>query len=156
MSVEALLNGGLHNPLLRLNASVAASVCAAAAKVPTVAPTCRVLGFTGWRAQCFVGGESRGISAVDDILFRHPDFLALDAATRAHIVSESAVLAAGGNKACSLPAVDATAPNADCEGDAPIRGPDDPTQVHYDVATDDEGEAVGLELPRSLAAFSPA
>ena len=43
MTVEILLGGGVPNPVLTLNATTTAQVCALAAATPSMPPSCRVL-----------------------------------------------------------------------------------------------------------------
>ena len=136
MLVEALLLGGVPNPVLNLNASAADIALALAGGA--CAPTSRVLGFVGWQTEM---GIVRGISAFDQLLFAQPDFIAQPAPVRSHISDEAARLAQAASveesaATCSPSAVADN--NGQCDA-TPIRGPDDPTRVHYDPSHDDDG-----------------
>ena len=130
--VSASLNGGVPDPSATLNATASAQLCATLAtglSAPT--PTCRVVGFTGWRVN---GVLVRGHAAADRLLLGVEGLLSPSAAE--HIAG----VAAGGADARCAAADDAAAvgaPRDSCQ--ANIVGPDDPQKVVYDVATDDHG-----------------
>jgi hypothetical protein len=150
MEVEVLLNGGVPNPSLRLNASEAASVCEAAKTHKASRPICRKLGFTGWSLPCAGGAATpvRGMGAVDAILSKSSDFLALSAEVRSHVLAEaiSYYAAKRGNSECGSTAAVSSSMLLDKNGDdcdaspaSPIRGSDNASSVHYDPQTDDRG-----------------
>ena len=130
--VSASLNGGVPDPSATLNASAANTLCATLAtglSAPT--PTCRVVGYTGWRVN---GVLVRGHAAADRLLLGVEGLLSPSAAE--HIAG----VAAGGADARCAAADDAAAvgaPRDSCQ--ANIVGPDDPTKIHFDVAHDDNG-----------------
>ena len=141
IALEVLLHGGLPNPVLRLNHTSATAMCSmlAAAQPGRHCSNQRVLGFTGWRLSC--GLVVHGGPAVHELIMRQPDFEHLASSIQTHIRSEAARLTA----ACPATVVLMDEREWQPEQDrttcryAPIRGPDDPQLVKYDVKGDDEG-----------------
>lgn len=134
LDVEVLVFSGTANPRLELTGEARASLCDRLKSSAEAVPTCRVLGFTGWRIcseeACIV---SRGQAAVDEVLLAAGESV-LPEAVLAHVQEETQRLLSA-NDDCQEPA-DAPS-NGDCTG--PVIGPDDPNQVHYDVKNDDGG-----------------
>jgi len=97
-------------------------------------PTCRVLGFTGWRicdeTSCIV---SRGQPAVDELLLAASKTV-LPETVFSHLEEETGRLLTA-NDDCPEPSSEPV--NGKCT--APVVGPDDPEQVHFDVQNDDVG-----------------
>lgn len=147
--VEALLFGGAPDPQFHLNATASL----AAHKILTTERRCRtfaigtrVLGFSGWR---LTGSHEtvRGLPKFDELIFGLSEFRALPEGVRDHITQEAMKISKMGcnNDHIDQPVVE-EAPSSsysyvekDCTSDAPIRGPDDPTRVHYDPSHDDDG-----------------
>lgn len=141
--IEALLLGGVPNPLISLNATVAGHALSLARRGhacnAAAASTGRVLGFVGWRLSD--GSTARGIARFDELMFEQRDFVALPSAVRAHIAEEAAKLTNDGPSLCG-PAADRSDAAAACgrgRGASPLRGPNDPRLVRFDPAHDDAG-----------------
>jgi hypothetical protein len=134
LDVEVLVLSGTPNPHLALTTEQSDSLCNHLKSVPPSVPTCRVLGFTGWRicdqTSCIV---SRGQAAVDELLLMASKAV-LPESVLSHLEEETGRLLTA-NDDCPEPS--STPGNGDCTG--PVVGPDDPTQVHFDVQNDDGG-----------------
>jgi hypothetical protein len=132
--VEPLVFSGTLNPHLELTPEQRDSLCEHLKFARTSVPTCRVLGFTGWRicdeTSCIV---SRGQAAVDELLLMASKAV-LPESVLSHLEEETGRLLTA-NDDCPEPS--STPGNGDCTG--PVVGPDDPTQVHFDVQNDDGG-----------------
>lgn len=134
LRVEVQVFSGTENPRLELTAEQSANLCKELQSAPETVRTCRVLGFTGWRI-CDNSGcvTSRGQAAVDELLLQ-AGAESLPVAVLSHVKEEATRLLSA-NDDCQEPV--APSVNADCSG--PVVGPDDPSQVHYDVENDDGG-----------------
>lgn len=163
ISVEALVFSGTRNPKLTLSASQRTTFCdalnATLSWQSQRVTSCRVLGFTGWRAcsgsQCSVlrsGHEVLDRTLASALKEEHPD---LPSVVLQHVSNETKRLNVkedteeGGEVArCDskdmplnlqkeaseeLPGGNA----ADCTG--PLHGSDDPNTIHYDVQNDVNG-----------------
>jgi len=148
VQVEPMVNGGTPNPVFALEGSEWQTLCNHVLEESSgslTLPTCRVLGFTGWKLCPSQSAEDcvilRGNPVADAPLFaalaKHiPDY---PAEARDHIMQELFRLHSsnGGDAQCAdeepLPSPSNNACNV------PVYGPDDPTQVHYDPSRDDDG-----------------
>ena len=135
MLVEALLLGGVPDPTIHINSTATELAAPFFSSGSLSAGGCasNVIGFSGWRLMpsgTIVSGEAH----LDRLIFGQPDFIALPEQVRMHIVEQAAKLP----KCAGQSRIHHTN-NADCKADAPLRGPDDPTQVHYDPSVDDSG-----------------
>jgi len=158
VQVEPMVNSGTPNPVFTMEGPEFQTLCSIVLQESNdslTLPTCRVLGFTGWK---LCPGESaedcvvlRGNPAADIPLFTAlslhiPDY---PAEAKDHIMEELARLhqSNGGDTQCAdekpLPSPSngwgrRRRPSTSCR-QAPIVGPDDATQVHYDPSHDDDG-----------------
>jgi hypothetical protein len=145
--VEALVFSGSPNPVLNVTGSQ--RLCEIMSKPPPPTPSCRIVGFRGWRVHDGAGASVllRGSAAADVAIQDTAAFAALQESVRAHIVTEGARLifnpeadgrcaAASAEADAALLAVSAAA-SASCTG--VVTGPDDPTEIVYAPTTDDEG-----------------
>ena len=130
VEVVAVLLGGAPDPTIRLPANVTELSIDA---LPECAAASRVLGFSGWRLPS--GAVVRGLAQLDAAIFAQPEYTALPASVRAHILDESRHLSTVGPCAVAPPATRVAAP--ECDGT--IVGPDDAHLVHYDPSKDDKG-----------------
>jgi len=134
LDVEVLVFSGTPNPHFELTAEQRDGLCDHLKSGRTSVPTCRVLGFTGWRicdeTSCIV---SRGQATVDELLLSASKTV-LPEAVLSHLQEETGRLLTA-NDDCPEPSI--TPGNGDCTG--PVVGPDDPKQVHFDVQNDDGG-----------------
>mmetsp|Transcript_16831 Transcript_16831/g.36201 ORF Transcript_16831/g.36201 Transcript_16831/m.36201 type:complete len:342 (-) Transcript_16831:366-1391(-) len=149
LEVEAQVFSGTENPILSLTEDSSHKLCSlmAAARTLKPVPTCRVLGFVGWKI-CPTGstgnGQScaqvRGEPGVDQFLLRQlqmsPKETRVSQEVLSHIEQELHRLHHGGDLRCKhQPA--SIIPDVNCS--ATIVGPDDPTKVKYDPQHDDSG-----------------
>jgi len=135
-SVELQIFSGTPNPILHLNTTTAQLLCALIPDAPAPLPSCRVMGFTGWKLGD--GSVWRGIDAFDRMLLEHPSFKELQRPVREHVLN----VIQGPSVPCHAVRADGEVPQAtDSEAcsDVPIRGPDDPSKVHYAPPSDDDG-----------------
>jgi hypothetical protein len=128
--VEAVVMSGTENPQMSFTGNDKKELCDLL-EASVVQPTCRVLGFTGWNVD---GKMFRGDSSLDAKLISSLSGQISDEVLD-HI-KEEAVRLSLGNDNC-VDADDNFTPQADCTG--PVIGPDDPTQIHYDVNNDNMG-----------------
>jgi len=134
LEVEALVFSGTLNPTFSLTKDQQKAFCEAVASASPLAPTCRVLGFTGWRVcnerKCQI---FRGDAAIDEILLSAVRS-ELTRPVLTHIEEETTRLLSS-NDACE----DEVEMNSTSSCGTAIVGPDDPALVLYDVAHDDGG-----------------
>jgi len=132
--VEAMVMSGTENPKMNFVGDDKTELCNLL-ETSIVQPTCRVLGFTGWNI-CDAQGCKiyRGDLGLDEKLISSLTGLVTDEVFD-HIKEETTRLRLGEDN-CTDPHQDFM-PQVDCTG--PVIGPDDPTQVHYDVNNDDMG-----------------
>ena len=135
MLLEALLLGGVPDPRIEVNSTAAQLALPFFSAAGSKLCAAEVIGFSGWRlipSGQIVSGEAD----LDQLVFGQPEFMTLPKQIRTHIVEQAAKLP----KCSGRPRlVNANANSADCKADAPLRGPDDPSQVHYDPSVDDSG-----------------
>lgn len=140
--VEAQIFSGTPNPTFQLHDGQLKALCLlleGAATTP--APTCRVLGFVGWKL-CGHGAACtmlRGDARLDSFLLgqlsvHHPS---LPQSAFRHIVEETARLAHGGDADCAGPEPVYVDGGGACT--SPIRGSNDPKAVKFDPQQDDQG-----------------
>lgn len=133
LQVEPLVFSGTPNPTVVLTAQQKQSLCEAAANDFPVAKTCRVLGFTGWKVCTDSDCKTfRGDAVIDEMLLKAIEG-EVSSAVLTHIQEETERLLSS-NDACE----DDEEPTSEASCDKVV-GPDDPTQVHYDVDNDDDG-----------------
>lgn len=137
VQIEPLVFSSTPNPVVTLTAEQKQAFCAAAATAAPRTRSCRVLGFTGWRActgsdACEVFRGDRDIDAVLLEAVRGE----LSQPVLAHIKEETTRLLSS-NDLCEEDSAEPSNEAASC--DTMVVGPDDPSQVHYDVANDDDG-----------------
>ena len=135
-AVELLIFSGTPNPVFHLNTTAAEALCAAVqdeSRNPTAStPSCRVLGFTGWKLAD--GSVWRGVSSIDRLLTELPAFQSLSTEVVEHVRSEIEHPV----PCAAMPADVPPSVEASCKT-VPILGPDDPSKVHYAPSTDDGG-----------------
>lgn len=134
LDVEAMVMSGTENPRMILVGKDKYELCDLL-EIATVKPTCRVLGFTGWNVCDLQGCKLvRGDPMLDEKLISSLTGLVTDGVLN-HIKEESARLILEEDNCTG--ADEYVVPHVDCSG--PVIGPDDATQVHYDVNNDDMG-----------------
>ena len=127
--LQAVLRGGVPDPVLNISVP-----CALDLSGPTSCPSDKVVGFDGWRLPS--GRVVRGMAALDSLVLKSPDFLKLSDEVKSHVAFEAARLAARPKETCAVDTDDARN-SSDC--DDTIRGPDDPSKIHYNPSVDDYG-----------------
>lgn len=148
IEVETMIFSGTPNPVFSLKGLEWQEVCRVLRQSNgnTRLPTCRVLGFTGWKlcpskaqTECTV---LRGNPVVDATLFtlfsQLPNVPKL---ALSHIKEELNRLyqSKGGDLQCTHDETPSISSNSSSSCQAPVVGPDDPKQVHYDPSHDDKG-----------------
>jgi hypothetical protein len=140
LAIEALVFSGQPNPVLNVTADVA--LCDILAHPPTPPPSCRVVGFRGWR----VGGTVllRGSAPADNFIHETAAFAALQESVRTHIVTESArlIFHPHADEHCAAASAEADtqiATSAEDSCGSGVKGPDDPTKIVYAPSEDDSG-----------------
>jgi len=143
-----MVYSGTPNPVFEMSGQEFQDFCALLPLVnrSLTLPTCRVLGFTGWqicsnekKQDCVV---IRGEMTLDGALFEKlrlklPDTPAM---VIDHVLGEVQRLhtSNGGDLRCADSEDTIAVAGGNCNN-VPIKGSDDPTQVHYDPSKDDGG-----------------
>ena len=140
MLLEALLLGGVPDPRIEVNSTAAQRALPffSAAAAGSQLCAANVIGFSGWRL-IPSGRVVSGEADLDRLVFGQPEFMTLPKQIRTHIVEQAAKLPKCSGRQVVNANANANANSADCKADAPLRGPDDPSQVHYDPSVDDSG-----------------
>lgn len=152
MSVEVIVFSGSKNPSFKLDRQQRNAFCAAVEKrqrekeVLVSLPTCRIVGFTGFevcRVQPRICAVLRGLDeSIDAMLLKAAVESAtptLSDAVVGHIEMELRRLRdGGGDKSCSME-IAQLLPGRNDSCEAAVRGPNDPSKVHFDPAVDDDG-----------------
>jgi hypothetical protein len=148
IQVETMVFSGTPNPFFTLSGSEWQHFCALLpqANRTLTLPTCRLVGFTGWKLCSSKDAHAcvliRGEKTLDDALFASLSLHIPSTPTPAmdHIMGEMQRLHSsnGGDMWCAEDEPAPSVPESNC-GNVPIKGPDDPTQVHYDPSNDDQG-----------------
>ena len=132
--VEILIFSGTPNPKLTLAPTEARTLCALRGAAAPLPPSCRVLGFTGYKLAD--GTVLRpGNANIDRLIL---ESATLEPAVRSHMLS----VIRKPDEPCATSVEDARiSPNATDSSACgkPVVGPDDPSKVHYAPATDDRG-----------------
>jgi hypothetical protein len=148
IQVETMVFSGTPNPVFELSGQEWQDFCALMplANRTLAIPSCRVLGFTGWKL-CSSDNKQdcdvvRGELTLDGALFEK---LALKLPETPklvtdHILGEVQRLhnSNGGDWSCADNDNTIVVAGANCNN-VPIKGSDDPTTVHYDPSNDDGG-----------------
>jgi len=148
VQVETMVYSGTPNPVFELGGQEWHDFCALLPLTNrTLAiPSCRVLGFTGWKI-CARGSKKdcivvRGEMTLDGALFEKLRVKLPETPTQVtdHIFGEVKRLhnSNGGDLRCARNDDSIIVVGANCRN-VPIKGSDDPTKVHYDPSNDDGG-----------------
>lgn len=143
-----MVNGGTPNPVFELSGQEWQDFCALMplANRTLAIPSCRVLGFTGWKL-CSSDNKQdcdvvRGELTLDGALFEKLALKLPETPTHVtdHILGEVQRLhnSNGGDWSCADNDNTIVVAGANCNN-VPIKGSDDPTTVHYDPSNDDGG-----------------
>lgn len=143
ITAEPLVFSGSPNPQFQLNPEERQAVCIFLSKGAKKIPTCRTVGFVGWRLclddKC---QDIRGASSLDGRLLdaykvAHPEMMSGNGAVHKHIAQEIDRLGSKGDVTCVEEDPVPVSSNAVCDGTN--HGDDDPKTVHYDDEKDADG-----------------